>query len=124
MMSWIDKASKQVNSSRSNQQWNIHDQEVDKWVRHYKSRLIKEANLKTITTLNPNERKQTIERLVMNMIEDEKVILPSKIMQEIIEQLINESVGYGPLEALLQQEEITEIMVNGLMTYLLRKMGS
>ncbi|GAK13689.1 CpaF family protein [Geomicrobium sp. JCM 19039] len=89
---------------------------IKKWINGFvitKSRLIKEANLKTITTLNPNERKQTIERLVMNMIEDEKVILPSKIMQEIIEQLINESVGYGPLEALLQQEEITEIMVNG-----------
>ena len=59
------------------------------------------------------ERKQTIERLVLQMISEERVIIPNEQIEEIIQQLINESVGYGPLEALLKDDSITEIMVNG-----------
>ncbi|WP_425589740.1 CpaF family protein [Pseudalkalibacillus berkeleyi] len=91
----------------------MESEQQDSWVRHYKSRLIKESNLESITTLPPQERKQTIERLVKQMIEEEKVIIPQHEMDQIIRQIINESVGYGPLEALLQDDSITEIMVNG-----------
>ncbi|MCF6139554.1 CpaF family protein [Alkalihalobacillus berkeleyi] len=93
--------------------WDVESEQQDSWVRHYKSRLIKESNLESITTLPPQERKQTIERLVKQMIEEEKVIIPQHEMDQIIRQIINESVGYGPLEALLQDDSITEIMVNG-----------
>lgn len=108
-MSWLQKV---VQQNRQ-EEWNVRDQELDQWVKHYKNRLIKEANLESITTLNAKERKQTIQRLVYQMIEEEQVIIPSETMHQIIEQIINESVGYGPLEALLKQEDITEIMVNG-----------
>ncbi|MBM7095045.1 CpaF family protein [Bacillus sp. H-16] len=107
-MSWMQR----VNTTATKEPVNVQDQEVDRWVRHYKARLIKEADLESITKLDANERKQTIERLVSKMIEEERVIIPSQVMQEIIRQMINESVGYGPLEALLEQPDITEIMVN------------
>ncbi|WP_205683882.1 CpaF family protein [Brevibacillus migulae] len=109
----MNKIVHQHNMVLAADEWNVNDSHVDHWVRHYKARLIKEADLKTITTLPPQERKQTIERLVYQMIEEEKVIIPRRDMEQIIEQLINESVGYGPLETLLRQNDITEIMVNG-----------
>ncbi len=113
-MSWLQRASNQtVPESVQKREWNIRNSPEEKWVRHYKNRLIKEANLESITTLPPTERKHTIERLVKQMIDDEKVIIPSQEMERIIRQIINESVGYGPLEALLQDDGITEIMVNG-----------
>ncbi|WP_416148238.1 CpaF family protein [Salipaludibacillus sp. HK11] len=110
-MSWVQKV-KQRNTSTNAKTSLIQEDEVDKWVRHYKDRLIKEADLESITTLDPQERKYTIERLISKMIEEERVIIPANVMHEIINQLINESVGYGPLESLLQQDDITEIMVN------------
>ncbi|WP_270182994.1 CpaF family protein [Alkalihalobacillus sp. CinArs1] len=110
-MSWLQRASNQ--STPRSKEWEVTNSPEEKWVRHYKNRLIKEANLESITTLPPTERKQTIERLVKQMIDEEKVIIPSQEMERIIQQIINESVGYGPLEALLQDDGITEIMVNG-----------
>lgn len=110
-MSWLQRASNQ--STPQAREWDVTNSPEEKWVRHYKNRLIKEANLESITTLPPHERKQTIERLVKQMIDEEKVIIPSQEMEKIIRQIINESVGYGPLEALLQDDGITEIMVNG-----------
>ncbi|UTR11092.1 CpaF family protein [Evansella sp. LMS18] len=125
MSSWIQKAGIKPGTAvlSSAGAENIRDQEVDRWVRHYKNRLIKEADLASITALEPVERKQTIERLVSAMIEEERVIIPSQVMQEIIKQLINESVGYGPLEALLEDDEITEIMVNGPKAIFIEKNG-
>ncbi|GAA0376159.1 CpaF family protein [Bacillus horti] len=86
---------------------------IEEYVRHYKARLIKEANLDKIIVLEPTERKQKIERLIHGMIEEERVIIPSFDIKRIIEEIINESVGYGPLEELLSDSSITEIMVNG-----------
>ncbi len=109
-MSWIEKTS---NRKQVDAKWVVTQSQVDIWVKHYKSRLIKEANLESLIVLNPIERKQTIERLVLQMISEERVIIPNDQIEEIIQQLINESVGYGPLEALLKDDSITEIMVNG-----------
>ncbi|WP_408009129.1 CpaF family protein [Pseudalkalibacillus sp. A8] len=113
-MSWLQKAvgTTPLNKNPENG-WDLETDQQESWVRHYKSRLIKESNLESITTLPAQERKQTIERLVKQMIEEEKVIIPQNEMDQIISQIINESVGYGPLEALLQDDSITEIMVNG-----------
>ena len=104
---------KHLTENRVDSNWAVTQSQVDIWVKHYKSRLIKEANLESLIVLNPIERKQTIERLVLQMINEERVIIPNDQIEEIIQQLINESVGYGPLEALLKDDSITEIMVNG-----------
>ncbi|MEH7124846.1 CpaF family protein [Bacillus sp. JJ1532] len=123
-MSWVEKASV-LGSKQSALQhdWNISETQVDQLVKHYKSRLIKEANLENITTLTPIDRKRTIERLVKQMIDEEKVIITSDQMEQIIQQIINESVGYGPLESLLRDESITEIMVNGAYEVFIERQG-
>lgn len=95
------------------QDWDVNDSQLEQLVRHYKARIIKEANLESITILPAQERKQTIERLVTQMIQEERVIIPQYEMDQIVTQIINESVGYGPLESLLEDDSITEIMVNG-----------
>lgn len=118
-MSWIEKAA----VKRQDHKWTVSQSQVDVWVSHYKSRLIKEANLESIIILQPTERKQTIERLILQMIDDEKVIIPNEQIEEIIQQLINESVGYGPLEELLKDDAITEIMVNGPSDIFIEKQG-
>lgn len=121
-MSWIEKAAV-IGAKKTQQEWNVGQSQIDVWVRHYKDRLIKEANLETITMLPPVERKKTIERLVTQMINEEKVIITSDQMEQIIQQIINESVGYGPLESLLRDESITEIMVNGPNEIFIEKNG-
>lgn len=121
-MSWLQRvANKNVNPLSDGV--TVQETAVEQWVKHYKERLIQEANLELITTLPEHERKQTIERLVYQMIEEERVIIPRDQIQQILQQIINESVGFGPLESLLTDEEITEIMVNGPREIFIEKQG-
>src|SRR5690606_34792990 len=110
-MQWFEKMKDY--SLHASDEWNVMDMELERRARHYKNRLIKESDLETITTLPPKEMRQTIERLVYRMIEEERAIIPRQEMEALVKQIINESVGYGPLEALLKEDSITEIMVNG-----------
>jgi len=57
-------------------------------------------------------KRKTIEKLISDMIEQEKVIISQMDKTKLLEMILNDSVGYGPLEPLLHDDEITEIMVN------------
>ncbi len=39
--------------------------------------------------------------------------LSRSLQEQLIQEIVNDSMGYGPLEELLQDETVTEIMVNG-----------
>ncbi|WP_042404221.1 CpaF family protein [Geomicrobium sp. JCM 19037] len=121
-MSWLQKAAYQSRVPNG-ENFDIRQNQVERWVRHYKNRLIGEANLESIIRLEPQERKQTIERLVVQMLEEERVIIPRSEMDQIIQRIINDSVGYGPLESLLKDDDITEIMVNGPTDIFIEKKG-
>lgn len=57
--------------------------------------------------LEPNAR-QILDQLI------QKMSLPNREMsQKLVTETLNLAFGFGPLEPLLQNEEITEIMVNG-----------
>src|SRR5690606_5438782 len=108
-MQWLGK----TNEPAARDDWNVMDAKIEKRAKHYRSRLIKESDLETITTLPPKEMRQTIERLVYRMIEEERAIIPRQEMEALVRQVIHGSVGYGPLEVSLREDDVTEIMVNG-----------
>ncbi|PTQ53567.1 MAG: Type II/IV secretion system ATP hydrolase TadA/VirB11/CpaF, TadA subfamily [Hydrogenibacillus schlegelii] len=97
--------------------------QIEERVEHFKNRIIREANLEEIIKLPVEERKRTIERMVYQMIQEEKEIYPRDVLETIVKLIVNESVGYGPLEVLLQDPEITEIMVNGPNDVFIEKNG-
>jgi hypothetical protein len=79
---------------------------------HYKDRLLKETNLDQLIKLPDYQKRKTIEKLIADMLEEEKVIIAQMDKAKLLEMILNDSVGYGPLEPLLHDDEITEIMVN------------
>jgi pilus assembly protein CpaF len=44
----------------------------------------------------------------------ENMILPRADRQRLLEQIVAEILGYGPIEPLLARDDVTEVMVNGL----------
>ncbi|RXT07833.1 CpaF family protein [Ammoniphilus sp. CFH 90114] len=85
---------------------------IDVMFEHYKERLLKETNLDQLIRLPVHQKRRTIEKLIHDMMEEEKVIIPSEDKERLLRMILDDSVGYGPLEPLLGDEEITEIMVN------------
>ena len=57
--------------------------------------------------------RRTIMELFEQILNEENIVLSRPERQRLFEQITAEILGFGPLEPLLQDESITEIMVNG-----------
>jgi len=60
-----------------------------------------------------DEVRRTIEEMYDQILVQEGTILTRQERQRLFEQIVAEILGFGPLETLLADESITEIMVNG-----------
>lgn len=105
-------------------EFNVNNTYIDELVEHYKTRLLTEVNLEQITTLEEREKKLKIERYINQFMTEEKVVIPRNEKEVLLSKLIDESVGFGPLEPLLQDDDITEILVNGPQEIYIEKKGS
>lgn len=85
---------------------------LNELVEHYKSRLLTEVNLDQITSLGDSDKRLKIERFINQFMSEEKVVIPRQDKERMLTMLIDESVGFGPLEPLLKDDSITEILVN------------
>ncbi|WP_067724789.1 CpaF family protein [Oceanobacillus damuensis] len=86
---------------------------IDDLVEHYKTRLLTEVNLEQINRLGESDKRLRIERYINQFMTEEKVVIPRQDKDSLLSKLIDESVGFGPLEPLLKDDAITEILVNG-----------
>jgi pilus assembly protein CpaF len=59
------------------------------------------------------EVRRTIEELYENILAEERIVLSRPERRRLFEQIVAEILGLGPLEPLLADETITEVMVNG-----------
>ena len=67
----------------------------------------------TVRTDNADEVRRTLERIYGEVITSEDVPLSRGERGELFEQIVAGILGLGPLEPLLRDESVTEILVNG-----------
>jgi pilus assembly protein CpaF len=70
-----------------------------------------------------DEVRETIEELFDSILVEENIILSRMERQRLFEQIVAEILGYGPIEPLLADESITEIMVNGAKSIYIERHG-
>ena len=63
--------------------------------------------------LDPQKLREKIEDIYNQVLIDENLLFNLTTRKGILEWILADITGYGPLEPLLHDEEITEIMVNG-----------
>lgn len=86
---------------------------IDELVEHYKARLLQDANLQALTKLSQGEMRLRIEQTVSEFMTEEKVIISKQDKDILLTRILDESVGYGPLEPLINDPDVTEILING-----------
>ncbi|MFD1204974.1 CpaF family protein [Sporosarcina contaminans] len=96
---------------------------VDELVDHYKARLLRDTNLEALTQLTPGEMRLRIEQYVSHFMSEEKVIISRNDKELLITRILDEAVGYGPLEPLIKDPDITEILINGFDEVYVEKAG-
>jgi pilus assembly protein CpaF len=63
--------------------------------------------------LAPPERRLRVRQEVLAVLREERAILPVETITDVVNQVSDEVVGLGPLERLLRDPEVSEVMVNG-----------
>ncbi len=69
------------------------------------------------------EVRRTIEELFENILTEEKIVLSRPERRRLFEQIVAEILGLGPIEPLLADETITEVMVNGAKNIYIERTG-
>lgn len=94
------------------------------------TRIIKEMNLKnddiTKAAKDPEKKKKLevdVRATISKIFDQEAAGVPPSDRKQIIKEVLDEALGLGPLEDLLSQEAVSEIMVNGYNKIFVEKDG-
>jgi pilus assembly protein CpaF len=66
-----------------------------------------------LDVLSPPERRLRVRAEVAAVLREERAILAAAAVTEMVNQVSDEVVGLGPIERLLKDPEVSEVMVNG-----------
>ena len=75
--------------------------------------LMQRIDISVASALGPDELRTQIAEIVEEIIVDLKIQLNATELRSIVRLLVDDMVGLGPLEPLLKDETVTDIMVNG-----------
>lgn len=77
-------------------------------VAHLRARAVRDA------ALEPGHvDSSSLGQLVEQLIDQERRVMPAAERRAVVQAVVDETLGFGPLEPLLRDPEVTEVMVNG-----------
>ena len=79
----------------------------------FRAKLLTEIDLSELTALSPAQRRARLERMLSAIMGREGPMITVRERGALIRQVVDEALGLGILEPLLDDESVTEIMVNG-----------
>ena len=77
------------------------------------NKLIDELDLSGLDKMTPEELRTQIGVFVTKAIADQRLPMGAAEVKEFTDDIVNEMVGLGPLEPLLADESISDILING-----------
>ena len=75
-------------------------------------RLLDMLNLSAIDKVTPSDLRREVSTIVNQLLAKEGVALNAKEFQQIVEEILDEVLGLGPLEPLLKDPSVGDILVN------------
>ena len=75
-------------------------------------KLIGVLNLERVSSLPKDRLRAEIGRVVERLLDDERVPMTTAEQSKIVEEVLDETLGLGPLETLLKEPTISDILVN------------
>jgi len=90
----------------------LSDKLLDAKVRLHR-KLIEEVNLSALEKLSEDEIRQHIQQLVTRYIIVERLALNTEELNDFVSEILDEMTGLGPLEPLLKDPSVADILING-----------
>src|SRR5262245_17136345 len=88
------------------------DKLLDAKVRLHR-RLIEEINLSALEKLPEDEMRGHVQQLVTQYILVERLALNQQELNDFVSEILDEMTGLGPLEPLLKDGSVSDILING-----------
>src|SRR5712672_2769298 len=90
----------------------LRDKLLDAKVRLHR-RLIEEINLSAIEKVSEGEVRRQISALVAQYVLAERIALNAQELEDFVDEIIDEMTGLGPIEPLLKDPSVNDILING-----------
>jgi pilus assembly protein CpaF len=87
------------------------------------SALIEAIDLAQLARLDAESAREEIRDIVNEIIAIKNIVMSISEQEELLEDICNDVLGYGPLEPLLARDDIADIMVNGCNTVYIEVSG-
>ncbi len=93
------------------------------WKQRINERLLTVLDLSLIDTVETDKARKEIREIAERLLSEESAPLSRKQRQLIVERIEDEVMGLGPLEPLLADHTISDILVNGFDTIYIERRG-
>jgi pilus assembly protein CpaF len=88
----------------------VTSQDLSRLKRYLSDTLLRALEMEGIPA---RERNAFIQKNIVHAYEQTKLKLPEDVRKHIFDQVLNDLLGYGPIQSLLDDPDVSEVMVNG-----------
>lgn len=100
-----------------------YEGELVELVSRFRARLLEEINIDEVADLEMPLKRARLERVLSRLLSFEGPVMSTRKRARVIQRVIDDTVGLGVLEPLINDESVTEIMVNGVHDLFVERSG-
>jgi pilus assembly protein CpaF len=100
-------------SSSASSHVSASNKSFDDLKRHIHAKLVEKLDFTRVKDLASDALRRDIRRVVEHLCDTENPLLNRMERERLIDEILDETLGFGPLEALLKDPTISDILVNG-----------
>ncbi|APW59836.1 Putative conjugal transfer protein [Paludisphaera borealis] len=89
------------------------EQQYETLKRHIHMQLVDRLDMNRVAEMDPKTLRNEIRALVEQLCDTENPLLNRNERQRLVNEVLDETFGFGPLELLLKDDKIGDIMING-----------
>ncbi|MEO2015127.1 MAG: CpaF family protein [Fuerstiella sp.] len=98
-------------------------QDFEELKEHIHGKLVEKLDLTRLSELEGDSLRREIRVVVEHLCDTENPLLNRSERERLVEEVLDEAFGFGPLELLLKEEGVADIMINGPKNVFLEKDG-
>lgn len=87
------------------------------------AKLLERLDLAALSTLGASQIRYELQTSVQLLLDEESIILPTREREKLVDDILHEVTGLGPLDQLLQDPSISDILVNGSSEVYIERQG-
>src|SRR5207342_1396557 len=91
--------------------------------RHIHGKLVEKLDFTRVKDLQSDALRKDIRRVIEHLCDTENPLLNRMERERLIDEILDETLGFGPLEILLKDPTISDIMINGPHTTFVERRG-